>query len=68
MATLASQITSLLTSLTPGQVGAMAPADRQLLTDQCRRVLQLADAAHTAKTTPKEGVLADLRDGRGRHE
>jgi hypothetical protein len=46
----------------------MAPADRQLLTDQCRRVLQLADAAHAAKTAPKEGVLADLRDGRGRHE
>jgi hypothetical protein len=31
-------------------------------------VLQLADAAHAAKTAPKEGVLADLRDGRGRHE
>jgi hypothetical protein len=65
---LATRITSLLTSLTPGQVGAMAPADRQLLTDQCRRVLQLADAAHAAKTAPKEGVLADLRHGRGRHE
>ena len=65
---LAARITSLLTSLTSGQVGAMRPADRQLLTDQCRRVLQLADAAHAAKTAPKEGVLADLRDGRGRHE
>jgi hypothetical protein len=65
---LATRITSLLTSLTPGQVGAMAPADRQLLTDQCRRVLQLADAGHAPKTTPKEGILADLRDGRGRHE
>lgn len=65
---LAARITSLLTSLTPGQVGAMRPADRQLLTDQCRRVLQLTDAALTAKATPKEGVLADLRDGRGRHD
>lgn len=65
---LAARITSLLTSLTAGQVGAMAPADRQLLTDQCRRVLQLADAAHAEKTAPTKGVLADLRDGRGRHE
>ena len=65
---LATRITSLLTSLTPSQVGAMAPADRQLLTDQCRRVLQLADAAHAAKAPSKEGVLADLSDGRGRHE
>jgi hypothetical protein len=65
---LAARITSLLTSLTPGQVGAMAPADRQLLTDQCRRVLQLADTAHATQAAPREGVLADLRDGRGRHE
>jgi hypothetical protein len=62
---LANRITSLLTSLTAGQVGAMAPTDRQLLSDQCRRVLQLAESARP--TEPKEGVLADLRDGKGRH-
>ena len=36
---LPTRIISLLTSLTSGQVGAMAPADRQLLTNQRRRVL-----------------------------
>jgi hypothetical protein len=59
---LANRITSLLTSLTVGQVGAMPPTDRQLLSDQCRRVLQLAESSRT----PKGGVLADLRDGKGR--
>lgn len=69
--TLANKIASLLTSLTPGQIAAMAPADRQLLCDQCKRILRLAeaerigDAAREAPSPPKNGVLADLRDGRG---
>ena len=62
---LAARIVALLTSLTPGQVVAMSPAERQLLSDQCRRVLQLAESTCAGENAPKGGFFAELRDGRG---
>ncbi|MBO0764289.1 MAG: hypothetical protein J2P50_06850 [Hyphomicrobiaceae bacterium] len=61
---LASRITALLTSLTPSKVRTMAPCERRALANECLRVLQLAMAA---PEVPKEGVLSDLSDPRGRH-
>jgi hypothetical protein len=50
-------------TLTP-PANPSAPTDRQLLSDQCRRVIQLAEKLRPA--VPKDGVLAELRDGKGR--
>jgi hypothetical protein len=47
---LATRITSLLTSLTPGQIGAMAPADRQLPTDQA----SASCSSPTPRTPPRQ--------------
>jgi hypothetical protein len=55
---LASRIAALLTGLTPAQIRAMAPADRQRLANECLRVLQVAMPA----PEPKSGVLRDLRE------
>jgi hypothetical protein len=40
---LANRVTALLTGLTPNQVQAMPPVERQQLADQCRRITALAD-------------------------
>jgi hypothetical protein len=54
---LATKITALLISLTPAQVRAMAPADRQRLADACEHVRLLAEQQGD---TPR-GVLGALR-------
>jgi hypothetical protein len=67
-----AKITALLTALTTEQVRALSPADRQRLTDQCQRVLRLAqiekivDRARQATEGAKAAFFSELRDGRGR--
>jgi hypothetical protein len=71
---LGSEVTALLTGLTPDQIAAMPPVERQHLADQCRRIAALADAAPRATVnvlrrdrdgfsaimeSPRSGVLAD---------
>jgi hypothetical protein len=55
---LAHKITALLTGLTPNQLEAMSPVDRQRLVDQCKPRLQSLTlrAPHS-----RGGVLADLQ-------
>jgi hypothetical protein len=75
----AAEITASLSSLTPENLQDLAPAERQALSDELRRVYRaiegdrIIDDARmaTARRTlgsevRRSGVLADLRDGRGR--
>jgi hypothetical protein len=58
------KIAALLESITPAQVQAMPPAERQLLTDQCQRIMREAIVADArAATAPKSGVLRRLDAG-----
>jgi hypothetical protein len=60
---LADKVTALLTGLTPNQVQAMPPVERQHLAEQCRRIAALAEPRPEGATI-KGGVLADLQDRR----
>jgi hypothetical protein len=64
------RLTSLLTSLTPDQIGALPPIDRQLLADQCERVYRMitseaivADRKEASAQPETGGVLALLKRG-----
>jgi hypothetical protein len=66
----ATRITSLMTALTANQIKALAPAEQQLLTDQCERIRRLIEASKTEaalegarealRTRRSSGVLPDL--------
>jgi hypothetical protein len=69
---IADRIVALITSMQPEAIASLPPAERRRLADHCRHVVALCDLKHkTAKdaqeaTSPKAGVIGDLRDGRGR--
>jgi hypothetical protein len=58
--TLVDRAVAALVSLSPDDIERLPPAERRRLADSCRYVAQLAEP----RASPKEGVLADLRDGR----
>jgi hypothetical protein len=60
---LTHRITSLLTSLSRGQIAAMSPSDRQQLSNECRWVLALTEDETNNATAPKAGVLTLLKRG-----
>jgi hypothetical protein len=57
---LATKVFALLTSLSPADIEALAPAERRRLADQLRHV---ADLAERDKSAPRAGVLARLSHG-----
>ena len=67
------RITALFASLEPGALDQLTPVERERFGHLCRRWAELAeraqhivDGAGEAPAPPRSGVLADLRDGRGR--
>jgi hypothetical protein len=64
---LATKITALLTSLSPGQLKAMPPAEAQVLSDQLRRVYRELTAGRIvsdAQEATTRGILDALKGGR----
>jgi hypothetical protein len=68
---LPQKLSALLASLTPAQISAMNPVARQQLDNEAARVRALIKAEDIVAdvkraTAPRSGVLADLRNGKGR--
>jgi hypothetical protein len=61
---LAAKVFALLTSLSPADIQALPPIQRQRLADLCRHCAALAERAEPER--PKAGFVAELADGRGR--
>ena len=57
------KIDGLVAGITKAEIEGMEPALRQRLAKALRRVADLADLPKAE--APKEGLLHDLRDGRG---
>jgi hypothetical protein len=59
---IAAKLAAILEAVGAADIEALRPADRRRLADRCRQVADLADRS----PAPAAGVLADLKDGRGR--
>lgn len=60
-----AKLIALLDSMTPRQIAAMRPVDRQQLAAQLQRVHRLTEAADASRRS--SGVLADLGRGHRAH-
>ena len=58
-----AKVLALLEGLTPDDLAALSPAQRERFGAICRH---WAAAAEPRREAPNRGVLADLGDGRGR--
>jgi hypothetical protein len=64
---LAQKTAALLTALSPADMEALTPSQRQRFAALCRHVAEMAEPS-TRITAPKSGVLFALRNGHPRHE